>query len=132
MRKKAIIIALATMLVFSTGVAAAVTFTQLQPEKLSLFGQSIEDSDVEVTDAAISFPTEDEMAYDLTLTNNAGGNEDVEVTAKIMDSAGTVIDTQTVSEHSIAGGDTVTVSMTFTGTDLLTNVEETEIKVDQL
>lgn len=129
-KKLAVVLSIVLVVGATGGAAAAISVITLDPEKLSLFEQSITDSDLTVEGADMSFPGDDEMTYNVSATNTLGSNQGYDVTVQAVDGSGNVLDSGTASA-TWTGGETKTLTFTLTATDIKTTLEKTDIEVTQ-
>lgn len=130
--RNALVIALIVGLVIGgTGVAAALTFTDLNTEKISLFGADTASSDLNIKSQDTSVYSEDRMVVRLTAENTDADNpHEADVTVQILDSSDNVVAKMT-KPASVAAGSQQALTFDFNEPGVAQDYQRTYIVVDQ-
>ncbi len=120
------------LVIGSAGVAAGLSMTTLDIEKISLFDSQTADSDFSITSYDTTVTGADSVDVAVTLDNTDTANaHEADVTVQLVDSNGEVIAESTQQTGNVTGGGSYSTTYSFTGTDLASDYEETFIVIDQ-
>jgi len=126
------------LIILISGTAAALTLYTLTPEKISLFKGEITDSDFVVDNLVTKTKGLNKIVVKVTLRNTDTANHEANVTVALLDSNGDIIVINgvemelTISTGNVTGGDTVKLTFTFTGANLVSVYESYLIEIYQL
>ena len=120
------------LVIGSAGVAAGLSMTTLDVDKISLFDSQTADSDFSITSYDTTVTGQDSVDVSVTLNNTDSVNaHEGDATVQLVDSTGTVLAESTQQTGSVAGGGSFSTTYSFTQTGLASNYEETFVVVDQ-
>lgn len=130
--RNALVVALIVGLVIGgTGVAAALSFTDLNTEKISLFGAGTSSSDLNIKSQDTSVYSEDRMVVRLTAENTDTNNaHEANITVQVLDSSGNVASSIS-KDASVSSGSQQALTFDFNGQGVAQDHQRTYIIVDQ-
>lgn len=130
--RNALVVALIVGLVIGgTGVAAALSFTSLNTEKVSLFGAETASSDLTVSSQDSTVYSEDRIVVRLTAENTDADNaHEANVTVQILDSSGNVV-AKMSKPASVSAGSRQALTFDFNEQGVAQDYQRTYIIVDQ-
>ncbi|EMA42743.1 hypothetical protein [Halococcus saccharolyticus] len=130
--RNALVVALIVGLVIGgTGVAAALSFTELNTEKISLFGAETASSDLNIKSQDTSVYSEDRMVVRLTAENTDTNNaHEANITVQVLDSSGNVASSIS-KDASVSSGSQQALTFDFNGQGVAQDYQRTYIIVDQ-
>lgn len=115
------------------GVVGGITMSTLGTEKAELFSSDTAATDFSINSYDTQVQGRDKVSVDATLKNtDSSQSHSADVTVELINATtGNVVANATKSIGSVASGDTVSLSYSFTQTDLAEQYDETVITVDQ-
>ena len=120
------------LVIGSAGVAAGLSMTTLDVDKISLFDSQTADSDFSITSYDTTVTGQDSVNVSVTLSNTDTVNaHQSDATVQLVDSTGTVLAESTKQTGSVTASGTYSSTYSFTQTGLASNYEETFVVVDQ-
>ena len=130
--RNALVVALIVGLVIGgTGVAAALSFTDLNTEKISLFGAETASSDLNIKSQDTSVYSEDRMVVRLTAENTDADNpHEADVIVRILDGSDNVVSKMT-KPASVGAGSQQALTFDFNEPGVAQDYQRTYIIVDQ-
>lgn len=128
--RRTVVVALVAVVVLGAmGTALALSFTNLNPEHISLFGGTTAASNFAVTNLTSTIPSQNVVKIAVTLTNQDTTAHSATVFVQLLDSSGNAIVNQTLPTGSVAGGAPATLHYTFTGAGFATQYDSSFLSV---
>lgn len=127
------LVLVALVFILGMGVAvAAVTIVQVNPDPIAPGEGEVQGSDdLSIESQSLTYSGVNATAVDVVVNNTGTSDHTGDVHISIKDAAGTIVDSTTVSGEEFTGGQTTTVSYTFSEELPVDSFAKIEVVVEQ-